>query len=59
MPGWFEDHLENMRRYRHLIAVGVLVGTEPTGALGPALTGGPDIHYTPDARATSGRWSRR
>ena len=28
MPGWLEQHFENMRRYPHLGAVGVLVGTE-------------------------------
>jgi choline dehydrogenase-like flavoprotein len=47
MPGWFETHYENMRRYRKLMAVGALVGTERNAWVGKALTGGPAIHYTP------------
>jgi len=47
MPGWFEDHYENMRRYRRLMAVGALVGTERNGRIGRALTGGPAVHYVP------------
>jgi choline dehydrogenase-like flavoprotein len=49
MPGWFDDHYENMRRYRRLMAVGVLVGTERNGRIGRALTGGPAVHYVPTA----------
>lgn len=30
-PGWMEQHLEMMRRQRHLAYAGSLVGTEPTG----------------------------
>jgi choline dehydrogenase-like flavoprotein len=47
MPGWFETHYENMRRYRRLMAVGALVGTERNAWIGKALTGGPAINYTP------------
>jgi choline dehydrogenase-like flavoprotein len=47
MPGWLDDHRENMERFRHLTAAGVLVGTKGTGRLRPALTGGVDIVYTP------------
>jgi choline dehydrogenase-like flavoprotein len=47
MPGWLDDHRENMRRFRHLTAAGVLVGTKGTARLRPALTGGVDIDYTP------------
>jgi choline dehydrogenase-like flavoprotein len=47
MPGWFSDHYENMRRYRRLMAVGALVGTERNGRIGRALTGGPAVHYVP------------
>ena len=47
MPGWFDEHYENMRRYRRLMAVGALVGTEPNARIGKALTGGPAIHYVP------------
>ncbi|QXD16814.1 GMC family oxidoreductase [Rhodocaloribacter litoris] len=48
MPGWFEDHYENMRRYGQMMAVGVLVGTKSNARVVPALTGGADISYTPD-----------
>jgi choline dehydrogenase-like flavoprotein len=48
MPGWFEQHFENMRRYPHLMAVGVLVGTKPEARLVQALTGGPGVVYQPD-----------
>jgi choline dehydrogenase-like flavoprotein len=47
MPGWLDDHRENMRRFRHLTAAGVLVGTNGTARLRPALFGGVDIVYTP------------
>jgi choline dehydrogenase-like flavoprotein len=47
MPGWFEDHYENMQRYRRLMAVGALVGTERNARIGKALTGGPAVHYVP------------
>ena len=50
MPGWFEQHFENMRRYPHLAAVGVLVGTEGNARVTQALTGGPGIDYTPTKR---------
>jgi choline dehydrogenase-like flavoprotein len=49
MPGWFERHYENMRRYPYLMAAGALVGTEPNANLGRALTGGPDVIYDPAA----------
>ncbi len=48
MPGWFEQHFDNMRRYPHLMAVGVLVGTKPDAHLVRALTGGPGVVYYPD-----------
>jgi choline dehydrogenase-like flavoprotein len=47
MPGWLDDHRENMARFRHLTAAGVLVGTTGTARLRRALTGGVDIDYTP------------
>jgi choline dehydrogenase-like flavoprotein len=47
MPGWFEEHYENMRRYNRLMAVGVLVGTAGNARVRQAITGGPDISYTP------------
>jgi choline dehydrogenase-like flavoprotein len=50
MPGWFEQHFENMRSYPRLGAVGVLVGTESNARVKRALTGGPGIEYTPTRR---------
>jgi choline dehydrogenase-like flavoprotein len=47
MPGWFEQHFDNMRRYDHLMAVGVIVGTGNYGWISKALTGGPGINFTP------------
>jgi choline dehydrogenase-like flavoprotein len=47
MPGWFEQHFQNMRRYPYLMAVGALVGTEGNGRVSRALTGGPDVDYEP------------
>ncbi|MFQ5629061.1 MAG: GMC family oxidoreductase N-terminal domain-containing protein, partial [bacterium] len=31
MPGWFDDHFDQMRRYRYFTMAGALVGTQPTG----------------------------
>lgn len=50
MPGWFGDHFQNMRDLDHLMAAGVIVGTEGNARVVKALTGGPDIQYTPTAR---------
>jgi choline dehydrogenase-like flavoprotein len=50
MPGWFEQHFENMSLYPKLAAVGVLVGTEGNARVTQALTGGPGIDYTPAKR---------
>jgi choline dehydrogenase-like flavoprotein len=47
MPGWFEQHYANMRRYDHLMAVGVIVGTGAYGSIGKALTGGAGITFVP------------
>jgi choline dehydrogenase-like flavoprotein len=47
MPGWFERHFENMKRYDHLMAVGVLVGTASNGRIVRALTGGPGVDFRP------------
>ena len=49
MPGWFEEHFENMKRYPRMMAVGVLVGSKNNAMVNQALTGGPGIRYTPDA----------
>jgi choline dehydrogenase-like flavoprotein len=50
MPGWFEQHFENMSRYDNLMAVGALVGTASNGRVGRALTGGPGVSFTPQPR---------
>jgi choline dehydrogenase-like flavoprotein len=47
MPGWFEQHYENMLAFNKLMAVGVLVGSEGNARVGEALLGGPDVIYTP------------
>lgn len=47
MPGWFEQHYRNMRRYDRLMAVGVLVGTESNARIGSSWLGGPAVYYTP------------
>jgi len=48
MPGWFEDHYRNMRRYAHMTSAGVLVGTTSRDSrVRLALTGGLDIDYKP------------
>ena len=47
MPGWFEQHFDNMLAFNRLMAVGVLVGTEGNAHVDRALTGGPDVVYTP------------
>jgi choline dehydrogenase-like flavoprotein len=46
MPGWFERHFENMLRYDHLSAVGVLVGTASTGKIGRSRLG-PTVDFRP------------
>lgn len=33
MPGWFEDHFDNMIRYRHFAIAGAMVGTLPVGTV--------------------------
>jgi len=47
LPGWFDQHFENMRRYDHLMAAGVLVGTASNGKVGRAATGGAGVDFTP------------
>ncbi|HVC35099.1 MAG TPA: GMC family oxidoreductase [Chloroflexota bacterium] len=52
MPGWLDTHDRNMRRYRDLSAVGVLVGSETNAYVTPALLlrGTPDVVYRPTRR---------
>ena len=48
MPGWFDRHFENMRRYRHMACGGTLVGTTHPGYV-HATRSGPEIRYEPSA----------
>jgi choline dehydrogenase-like flavoprotein len=52
MPGWLDQHERNMRLYRDLSAVGVLVGSETNASIKAAtlLRGTPDIDYHPTQR---------
>lgn len=50
LPGWFEQHFENMRAYERLMAVGVLVGTASNARVRRAWTGGPGISYRPERK---------
>lgn len=47
LPGWFEQHFENMLAFDRLMAVGVLVGTASNARVTRAPTGGPGISYRP------------
>jgi len=47
MPGWFEDHFNNMMRYNRMTCTGVLVGTESNGVARVAGLTGRDVEYTP------------
>jgi choline dehydrogenase-like flavoprotein len=49
MPGWFEDHFRNMRRYDRLAGAGVLVGSEPTGRIRDRGLTGREIDFSPSA----------
>jgi choline dehydrogenase-like flavoprotein len=52
MPGWLDTHFRNMSNYAKIAAIGILVGSEPTAHIKPALLlrGMPDIVYTPTER---------
>ncbi|MFL5493814.1 MAG: GMC family oxidoreductase N-terminal domain-containing protein [Gemmatimonadales bacterium] len=49
MPGWFGDHYQNMRRAGHMVAFGMVVGTESNAQVTQPLTGGPGFKYDPRA----------
>ena len=49
MPGWFEQHFENMLRYRYMACAGVLTGTTRPARV-TATADGPTIDYKPAAR---------
>ena len=47
MPGWFEEHWDNMRRYPHMTCLGVVVGTGNTGWVEAKRWGGMEFDYVP------------
>lgn len=47
MPGWFDDHYKNMKRYNKLTCGGVLVGTESNAEVRNAGLTGREIVYEP------------
>lgn len=49
MPGWFEDHDRNMRRYRYMACGGVLVGTTTPGSV-RAGRRGPKLDFKPSQK---------
>ena len=51
MPGWFEEHWDNMHRYKHMTCLGTVVGTESNGSVKASrLLGGVQLDYTPSDR---------
>ena len=51
MPGWFEEHWDNMHRYDHMTCLGTVVGTESNGSVkANRLLGGVKLDYTPSDR---------
>jgi choline dehydrogenase-like flavoprotein len=49
MPGWFEDHDRNMRRYNRMTCAGVLVGTEGNAEARRGGLTGREVAYEPTA----------
>jgi len=47
MPGWFEDHYNNMLRYNRITCAGVLVGTASNAEVRRAGLTGREIDYVP------------
>jgi choline dehydrogenase-like flavoprotein len=48
MPGWFEEHWRNMRRYRNMTCLGALAGTESNGSVRATRIGaGVKLSYEP------------
>lgn len=50
MPGWFNEHFNNMRAYNRMAALGVLAGTEANAQVRRAGWIGREIDYTPTPR---------
>jgi choline dehydrogenase-like flavoprotein len=47
MPGWFEEHWQNMRRYKNMTCLGVVVGSASNGKVKPTRGGGVKLDYEP------------
>jgi choline dehydrogenase-like flavoprotein len=47
MPGWFQEHWDNMRRYKHMTCLGVVVGSESNGVVRNGLLEEVDLRYEP------------
>jgi choline dehydrogenase-like flavoprotein len=47
MPGWFEDHYENMRRFNRMANAAALVATQSNAQVRNAGLTGREIEYTP------------
>jgi choline dehydrogenase-like flavoprotein len=47
MPGWFEQHFDNMKHYSHMACTGVLVGTASNAEVRAAGLFRRDIKYVP------------
>jgi choline dehydrogenase-like flavoprotein len=48
MPGWFEEHWDNMQRYKHMTCLGVVVGTGNDGSVKASRFGyGMTLDYHP------------
>jgi choline dehydrogenase-like flavoprotein len=50
MPGWFEQHWDNMRRYKHMTCLGVVVGTENGGTVKAQRFGRMKFDYEPSPK---------
>lgn len=50
VPGWFEEHYRNMRRYRHMTCLGIVVGSESNGRVTATRRGGAKLDYVPSDR---------
>lgn len=50
MPGWFEDHYKNMRRYDRLACVGILAGSESNAQARVAGLTHREIKYKPSTK---------
>ena len=57
MPGWFDRHYDNMRRYAHMACGGVARRHDDAGDGERAGAHGPQIDYTPSRRRPRAAWS--